>query len=92
MLCYADLVIWSKRYGLLCNRVKVVNQLHGCRYEQCPTNPCRLVYARGSYSVYYFGLLLCAFGVYDVNGVTSALGFLDSLADVVWSCSSMLGC
>ena len=80
MLSYADLVIWTKRYGLLCNRVKVVNQLHGCRYEQSPTNPCRVLYDHGEYSVLYRGSRLCTFGVYDVSGVSSALAVVDSFA------------
>ena len=92
MLSYSDLVIWSKDYDLVLNRVKVVNQLHGCSYADSPSNPCRVLYDHGEYSVLYRGSRLCSFGVYDVVGVSSALSVVDSFADTVWSfsCAGLL--
>ena len=92
MLRYSDLVIWAKDYELVLNRVKVINQLYGCSYVDSPSNPCRIVYDHGEYSVFYLDGRLCTFGVYDVPGVSSALAVVDSYANSVWSlsCSGLL--
>lgn len=85
MLSYDDMVSWSRDYELVYNRVKIVNQLHGCRYADSSANPCRVTYDHGSYLVRYLDTILCTFGVYDVSGIALALSVLDRFSDCVWS-------
>lgn len=84
MLDYNDMVIWSKDFELLLNRVGVCNQVLMNTFLH-------VFYSRGSYTVACGDCALCEFGVYDVSGLRSAFHKVDEWSDCIWHVSRM-GC
>lgn len=84
MLDYNVMCKWSQDFKVIENRVSIVNQIHGCRYDFDVSNPCALAYSHGRYSVTYDGLEVCGFGVYDADGIASALLSLTAWTDCLW--------
>ncbi len=75
---------WSRTHDKLLNRIAIVNQIHGCRYDYSVGNPCTVRYARGAYVCEYGGAELCAWGVYDLSSLDAAYAKVDALADALW--------
>lgn len=86
MLSYADVCAWSQDFEVVQNRVSIINQTLGCRYDGMLDNPCRLVLKRGSgrYVCYLCGEPYFDFGVYDVESISKARDCIDRLADGLW--------
>ena len=80
----ASMCRWTKEHKLLQNRVSIINQLHGCRYDNNPTNPCSIRWKDGHYVMRYVGETLAQWRLYDVQTVTDALSVADTLANVFW--------
>ena len=81
---YHDVSYWVKLLDLVTNRVKVINQMLGARYDGCLENPCRLVHDRGSYSCMICGECYATFTIYDIDATKEALSRISSLNDGIW--------
>ena len=76
---------WVRNHDLILNRLLIINQLHGCRYDRCSTNPCGLRHRGGTYDVEMYGVVVASYGLYDVSGVEDALALVDMLARLSWN-------
>lgn len=77
---YSDIHAWTKMFGLVENRVKVIN-------DTVPTDygiVSKLSYNCGKYEVEICGCLFCSFGVYDLESIDSAFSRLDAFSDGLW--------
>ena len=82
-ISYDDMCSWGKLTDLVVNRVSVINQILGARYDGCLENPVRLrrvVAATWSRSAVPF----CRYDLYDVPSTESALASLDALKEGLW--------
>lgn len=71
-------------YDLVINRIKIINQILGTRYDLAPGNPCVLKVRFGWTEVYYCKSCISTFEIWDVDGVRLAYERLDTLADTLW--------
>lgn len=78
------MVDWSRGFDLLANRIKICNQLLGCRYGHALDNPMRLVGRDGAYDLLYDGEVLVSFGVWDMDALHDAIVVADSWSDCLW--------
>lgn len=83
-MTYYDVDRWSRVYDLVVNRVSIINQTLGARYDGLDTNPVRIRYRRGVYSCYVCGAPYCSFHVYDLDSTQCAFDSLSCLADGLW--------
>lgn len=81
---YRQYDINRKKHDLLLNRIAIINQTHGCRYDYLAGNPCEVRNTGRWYECYYGGDLLTSWDVLDVSTLDSAFAALDALADAVW--------
>lgn len=75
---------WGKLADLVVNRVSVINQILGARYDGCLDNPVRLRRVRGGYVVEVCGAPFVRYDLYDVHSTESALASLDALKEGLW--------
>lgn len=83
-LRYADVCRWTKVHNLIVNRISIINQIHGCRYDGLVTNPCKLKRRDGHYVVDYCGEEMARWLLYDVDTVESAFRVVDRLSRALW--------
>lgn len=81
---YQDVYRWSRTFEVIRNRVIIINQIHDCQYDGLVTNPCRLSYHGGTYSVSYCGTTVATWRLYDVESVERAFERVDLLATCFW--------
>ena len=74
----------SRLFDLVLNRVAIVNQLHGCRYDHNPENPMRVSRDHGTYVVTYCDAEVVSFRSNDLDSVSSAFAVLDAWSRCVW--------
>jgi hypothetical protein len=87
MLDYGDMLEWSRLYDLLLNRLGVCNQILGCRYAMAPDNPLTLRKSGSMYEVGFCGEVLADFKVWDLDGLRSVFGEMDTWSDCMWMLS-----
>lgn len=75
---------WVRLFDTLVNRVSIVNQILGARYEGSSDCPCVLSYRKGVYTISICGTVYITFRVYDAAQLDAAFGKIDSLADGLW--------
>ena len=83
-MSYADMCEYVKVYDLVCNKVSLINQVLGCRYDFDCHNPCVLMHVGGRWRVVLFGRVLAEWAPWDVSGVRAALSFAQVAFDVLW--------
>lgn len=83
-MTYEEVRNWTDKHNIIVNRVKVINQILGARYENACDNPCAIEYRRGRYRVLFFGVCLAEYGIYQVESVEMALLRLDAVNDALW--------
>lgn len=83
-MTYEEVRIWTDKHNLIANRVKVINQILGARYENSCDNPCVIEYRRGRYRVLFCGVCFAEYGVYKERQAIEALKRLDALNDALW--------
>lgn len=83
-LDYSQVYAWNKAHKIVVNRVDIINQLHGCRYDSGILNPCKLKWRRGRYVVTYCGRELCAYRLYDAPSADAAVSVVSALVDMCW--------
>lgn len=66
------------------NRVGVINQILGCKYEHQVGNPCEVFIRRGLLTVNVCGGELATSRMYDGEGLIALLIVLDSLEGGLW--------
>lgn len=81
---YPDVCEWTRLYDLIENRVSVINQMLGARYDRCLENPCLVKYRRGEYSCLICGIEFCAWRIYDLDTTRRAMDRLEALNDGIW--------
>lgn len=75
---------WLKRHDILLNRIAIINEIHGCRYDYSPANPCTVSYRLGHYTCTYAGDTLCSWLAYDLPSLDDAFACVDALCDALW--------
>lgn len=75
---------YVKVYDLVCNKVSLINQVLGCRYDFDNHNPCVLVHVVGRWRVVLFGRVLAEWAPWDVSAVRAALSAAQVAFDVIW--------
>lgn len=80
----SDMNRWTEKHDLILNRIAIINQIHGCRYDYEATNACVVSRDGVWYYCSYFGCELCRWRRYDLDGVSSVFDKLDAMADVLW--------
>lgn len=84
-LALSRMVQFGKHHEVVMNRVKVVNDLHGCRYANGQGNPLVLRWrTREGYELRWCGQVVAAYGMYDVEGARRAREVADMLTDLLW--------
>ena len=81
---YADVVDWTRLVDIIENRVSIINQIMGARYDSCLDNPCILRYRRGEYVCTYCGETYATWHVYDLDTTRRAFERIDALSDALW--------
>lgn len=81
---YATVQDWTNLYELISNRVSVINQVLGARYDGLLTNPLQLHYHRGSYTCKVCGAEFASFRIYDLPSTSYAYDRLQGLNDGIW--------
>lgn len=82
--CYEDVSRWTDKIDLIINRVSILNQILGMRYDGLTTNPCQFSYVRGRYVLSICGESYAHVMLYDVASADAAIVMLDALADGLW--------
>lgn len=90
MLEWEQMCRFTKVYDLISNRIGIINEVLGRPLHHSHDNPMRLDYTQGRYSVTFDGSRIADFGVYDLDGASSALAVLDAWQDCLWRCK--VGC
>ena len=80
-LCRVDAACRESR--VIQNRVAIINQTHGCRYDFAADNPCRIDVHGGSSSVWYLGKLICEYRVSEPDTVFAASQLMDAVSMAV---------
>lgn len=75
---------WVKKHDILLNRIAIINEIHGCKYDYSPANPCTVTYRLGCYTCTYAGDVLCAWDAYDLVSLDAAFARVDALSDALW--------
>ena len=81
---YEDVSNWSRLFELIANRVSVINQVLGARFDGDMSNPVHLSYERGRYVCEVCGVPFVDFAVYDLEATSSAFARIDDLSDGIW--------
>ena len=81
---YENVCAWTKKFDLIINRISIINQTLGARYDAALDNPCVLVSKRGNYQVNVCGVRFACFRSYDLQSTVDALKRLDALSDGLW--------
>lgn len=66
------------------NRVGIINQILGCKYDHQMGNPCEVYLRRGRLTVKVCGGELATSGIYDGEGLIAVLYVLDSFKGGLW--------
>lgn len=80
-LCRVDAACREVR--VIQNRVSVINQTHGCRYDFASGNPCRIDVHGGLSQVWYLDKLVCEYRVSKPDTVFAASQVMDAVSMAV---------
>ena len=81
---YEDLSNFARISDLIVNRVSVVNQILGARFDGDMSNPARVVGIRGGRRVTLCGEPFCEFRNYDLDSASDAFARVNALCDSLW--------
>lgn len=76
--------MWARLTDLIANRVSIVNQLLGARFDGAKDNPLFVEYDHGRYVCKLCGEVYATWGVYDLCSTQAAYDRVDALADGLW--------
>lgn len=83
-MTYSDMCAWADFFDLINNRMSILNNILGARYDNCADSPCRIKYRTGRYRCEVCGETFAEFRVYDLDSTKRAFAMVDSLADGLW--------
>lgn len=83
-MTYYDVCRWTDLHDLIVNRVNVINQMLGARYDNSADNALRVILCKGIYSLYICGALFATWHVYDLDETCNALERINAVNDAVW--------
>lgn len=81
---WEDMALWERKQTLVLNRLRVINQVMGCRYDESPDNPCTFSWRGGAYVVEWLGREVARLPIYDLEAAETAFQRLDAIADALW--------
>lgn len=81
---WEDMALWERKQTLVLNRLRVINQVMGCRYDESPDNPCTFGWRGGAYFVEWYGREVARMPIYDLEAAETAFQRLDAIADALW--------
>lgn len=84
MLTFNQLSYWVRRIDVLTNRVLLISQLCGVRYDGAPGSVCQLSYRRGHYVVTICGEPYQEFEIYDFDRLEEVIAAVDALFEGLW--------
>lgn len=75
---------FAKQIDLIQNRIKVINQMLGCRLVGSSDSHMRLTLRRGVYMLDLCGEEFASVRAYDVDGATKVLDMIEGLNEGLW--------
>lgn len=81
---WEDMALWERKQTLVLNRLRIINQVMGCRYDESPDNPCTFGWRGGAYVVEWLGREVARMPIYDLEAAETAYQRLDAIADALW--------
>lgn len=81
---YATACDWLRLHDVILNRVSIVNQLLGARYEGCSDNPLFIRCKRGVYTLSVCGADYVSWRAYDLDTTDVAYRMIDGLKRGIW--------
>lgn len=81
---YATACEWLRLHDVIVNRVSIINQVLGARYDGCLDNPLLIRCKRGLYTVTLCGVDYVSWRAYDITSTDDALHILDGLKRGLW--------
>lgn len=85
---YADMCEFTRILRLIENRIKVINQLLGCRVVGAIDNHMRMSLRRGRYQIDLCGCSVGEFRSYDNPTASRVLDKLDGMQEFLWLTTS----
>lgn len=83
-MTYHDVDLWVRVQDLITNRVSIVNQCLGARYDGVSDNPCVIRYCEGCYLIEIYGCEFVRWQIYDQCSIDAALSRIDAFSDGLW--------
>lgn len=83
-MSYDDVSLWVRAQDLIINRVSIVNQCLGARYEGNMDNPLLVRCVGGCYVAYLYGEEYARWRLYDRESTDAAFVRIDALSDGLW--------
>lgn len=81
---YATACEWLELHNVVVNRISIVNQILGARYDGCMENPLLLTCNRGDYVLRVCGVEYVSWHAYDLASTRDAYGVVESLKRGLW--------
>lgn len=81
---YATACEWLRMHDVILNRVSIINQVMGSRYDCSLDNPLLISCKRGLYTLTLCGADFVTWRAYDVSSTSDALRLVDSLKRAIW--------
>lgn len=83
-MTYEDMDYYTRVFNLIFNRVGIINQILGCRYDFDASNPCVVRHVGHEWRVDYYGSCVASWHIWDLPGIESAFARVDALDDALW--------
>lgn len=84
MLTYDQVSSWTDCHDLIVNRVAIMNQILGCRYDHSPDNPFVLERRRKGYVCKVCDAAYESWDLYNAIEAERALCSIESLKEGLW--------
>lgn len=81
---YGEVKEWVRTQDVIENRVSIINQVLGARYDGCLDNPLVVRYRRGTYELSVCGAEYASWQVYDMESTSAALDCVQALKRGLW--------
>lgn len=81
---WEDMALWERKQTLVLNRLRIINQVMGCRYDEGKANPCTFCWRGGAYVVEWLGREVARMPIYDLEAAETAYQRLDAIAVALW--------
>lgn len=83
-MTYEEVDLWVRSQDLIYNRVSIINQCLGARYDTALDNPCVVRHVGSCYIAYLFDCEFARWKIYDQVSTDGALARLEAYSDGLW--------